>query len=154
MARDPRQGGAFDSGMRGREKAKEGSSSKQTPGGKVGNPAGEAYSSGMRGGEKPKQTPVEDSAATMATGNAGGAGSSRQEAGSSVGNPKGEDGSKTVAAAMGGGEAQAHTSDAYKQGTAGNNLEAAAAGHEPSFEEDDTHVNIRVPKSSFKRKAK
>lgn len=137
---------AYDSGMRGREKP----GTKQGPGGKVGNPAGEAYSSGMRGSEKPKETPVNDDAATSATGNAGGAGSSHQAPGSSVGNPKGQDTSKNIAAAMSDKTAQAHTAAAHN---ADASTEHASQGNEPSFEEDDTHVNIRVPKTSFKRKS-
>jgi hypothetical protein len=151
MKRDPRTSAAFDSGMRGKDKPSEGGS-KQGPKTKVGNPDGELYSSGMRGQEKPKEAPVEDGAATLATGDAGGAGSSKQAPNSSVGNPKGEDASKAVGAVLGGGEAQAKTSAGYKVGIPGNNLEHAAAGHEPSFEEDDTHLNIRVPKTSFKRR--
>jgi hypothetical protein len=43
-------------------------------------------------------------------------------------------------------------------GNAVNSSEAAAAGHDPSGEgilgeEDDTHINIRVPKSSIRKKA-
>jgi len=149
MARDPRKASAFDSGMRGSQKPS-GGESKQGPGTKVGNPHGEAYSSGMRGNERPKEQPVEDAAATQATGDAIGAGSSKQGPNTSVGVPKGQDTSKTVAAAMSGKQAQSATSDAYKPGNA--NLETAASGGEPQFEEDDTHVNIRVPKTSFKRK--
>lgn len=108
---------AYDSGMRGREKP----GTKQGPGGKVGNPAGEAYSSGMRGSEKPKETPVNDEAA-----------------------------SKNIAAAMSDKTAQAHTAAAHN---ADASTEHASQGNEPSFEEDDTHVNIRVPKTSFKRKS-
>jgi len=144
---------AFDSGMRGKEKPASEGESKQGPKTKVGNPDGELYSSGVRGNEKPKETPVEDAAATLTTGDAGGAGATKQTPNSSVGVPGGQDTSKTVGAALGGAAAQAHTSAGYKVGSAGNNLESAAAGHEPSFEEDDTHLNIRVPKSSFKRKA-
>lgn len=149
MARDPRKASAFDSGMRGSQKPS-GGESKQGPRSKVGNPDGEAYSSGMRGGEKPKEQPVEDAAATQATGNAAGAGSSRQGPNTSVGNPKGEDSSKTIAGAMSGKQTQSATSGAYKPDT--SNLEAASQGQDPQFEEDDTHLNIRVPKTSFKRK--
>jgi hypothetical protein len=153
MARDPRGGSAFDSGMRGKQKANSGGDSRTTqkPGGKVGNPGGEAFSSGMRGGEKPKQKATPDEGATLATGDQAGAGSSHQAPGSSIGVPKGQDTSTSIAAAMGGKQLQAHTADAHD---ADASTEQASQGHEPSFTEDDTHVNIRVPKSSFKRHGK
>jgi hypothetical protein len=51
------------------------------------------------------------------------------------------------------GQLQNSASSSYKIGIPGNNTEAAAAGMEPSAEEDDTHINVRIPKASLKRKA-
>lgn len=177
MARDPRKGGAFDSGMRGREKPKvesgnvggdrgsrgpdagAGSESKQMPGKTVGDAAGvdlSAYTSGMRGIEKPKQKAV-DGVGTQQP-KAGTVAGNRQTPHSTVGNPAGHDDAGHGARR---GVADSHLkktgTDAYTMGLPGNNTEAAAAGEEPSGdgilgEEDDTHINIRIPKASLKKK--
>jgi hypothetical protein len=150
MSRDTRKASAYDSGMRGKEKPNSGDSSRsQKPGGKVGNPAGEAYSSGMRGGEQPRQKSGD--AATDSTNDHGAAGGENaRRPGAVIGNPEGEaaaagrhSSSSMTPGAANGKAAAAHQADA--------STEASAQGMQPSFEEDDTHVNIRVPKSSFKR---
>ena len=48
--------------------------------------------------------------------------------------------------------ARRRAEEAYTLGIPGNNTEAAAAGEEPWAEEDETHINIRVPKASLKKK--
>jgi hypothetical protein len=168
MARDPRKNSAYDSGLRGREKPKvqggntdnnrapRGETSGgevQGPGKRIGDSEGvglDAYSSGMRGPEKRSQKSPEQ--ATQGVEAAGG-GESAQGPSKKVGNPKGDDTAGTGKRdGLNDGAARSHTSDAYKLGIAGNNTENAALGEEPSFDEDDTHINIRVPKASFKRK--
>jgi hypothetical protein len=163
---------AYESGMRGAQKPKvqsgngqgeagtmgndgaAGGESSQAPGKTIGDPKGvglDAYSSGMRGVEKPKQKSPD--AATQATGDQSGSGSSLQGANTSVGIPKGDNSEQqTVGKSLADAEAEKRGTSAYKLGVPGNNTEHAAAGHEPSFEEDDTHFNIRVPKTSFKRR--
>lgn len=181
MARDPRKSSAFDSGMRGREKPKVqsgngrgesgtqgpkaggGGENVQKPGTQIGDSKGvglDAYTSGMRGPEKPKQKSAD--AATMTTGDnvaAGNlSGSKQQGPNSVVGKPEGEGSAETTSitgkrTGVGDSQLQNSTSSAYKVGIPGNNTEAAAAGMEPSAEEDDTHINVRIPKASLKRKA-
>ncbi len=180
MARDPRKSGAFESGMRGKEKPKvesgntggdrgargpaggTGSESVQAPGKTVGDSAGvdlSAYTSGMRGAEKPKQKAASGDANMFAEEGSKMGGESKQGPNTIVGHPKGHDDAGQGARK---GVTDSHLKktgqDAYGLGTPGNNTEAAAAGEEPSGEgilgeEDDTHINIRIPKASLKRKA-
>lgn len=177
MARDPRKNSAFDSGMRGREKPKvedahgqnavndnAGGESKQGPGKSIGEPGGvdhtdAAYSSGMRGMEKPKQKTAaaganEEVRGSVVAGN-------RQEANTHVGEPSGHnDAGRGERKGFGDQQAKKKASDAYSMGNDGNaanSSETAAEGEEPSGdgilgEEDDTHINIRIPKASLKRK--
>lgn len=165
--RDPRKNSAFASGMRGREKptiagahggtygqtdsATAGGEKKQGPSTVVGDPDGvphtdRVYASGMRGLETGKQKPA------AKDGGAGG-GENKQGAGT-IGTPDGTDTS--------GRGARAGVSDAHIQSTAkssrelgipGNNTEAATSEIEPiGAEEDDTHINVRIPKSALKKK--
>lgn len=143
----------------------------QKPKGEIGDPGGvdlPAYTSGMRGMEKPKQKTAEG--ATDSTGNSKsdfGGGERRQGANSVVGTPKGVGLSGTEAKyenslgeprgegrTVSEGEAQKKASEAYKLGIPGNNTEAATSEVEPiGAEEDDTHINVRIPKASLKRKS-
>jgi len=174
MARDPRKSSAFDSGMRGREKPKAdasnsaqpdgaaGSESKQAPGKTVGDAGGvdlSAYTSGMRGIEKPKQKDAAGSATQQPK--AGEVAGNRQTPHSTVGKPGGHDdagqGNRSGVTAA---SARAKATDAYSMGNDGNaanSSEEAASGNEPNGEgilgeEDDTHINIRIPKASLKKK--
>jgi hypothetical protein len=162
MARDPRKSSALDSGMRGREKPKASSSSGEAvagPGKTIGDPDGvglSAYTSGMRGAEKPKQKAASGAATQQPK--AGEAGGNRQQPHSTVGKPGGHDdvgqdpGSGVSDAAL-----RSASQAANKMGGPGENLEDAAQGNDPDSngilgEEDDTHINIRIPKASLKRK--
>jgi len=154
-----------DRGARGPD-GSSGSESKQTGGKTVGDSAGvdlSAYTSGMRGIEKPKQK----DAATEATygqtreGKSQGAGSTKQGPDRFVGNPDGEQSwsSDDTGPKKGIKDAvlQKKVTSTRGLGIPGNNTEAAAAGHQPSGEgilgeEDDTHINIRIPKASLKKK--
>lgn len=159
--RDGRKNSAYASGMRGREKAAiaegnvqgesgssqpagaSGGESTQGPHTKVGDPQGvglDAYQSGMRGSEKAKQKPA--SSATQAPNNEGGAG-----------NPNGDANAARVAPSMEAAALQQHTTDAHAMGTPGSNTETAVSQDAPTFEDDDTHVHIKVPKAAFKRRA-
>jgi hypothetical protein len=143
---------AFSSGMRGKEK---GGGTKQHAGGTVGNPKGEkptAHSSGMRGSEKPKQAPDSANLTTSDTSRAGG--ENARIPNTHIGDPGAENSANVqkVAPAMNDGTLQQHTSDAY--GMDGNSLERAALGMQPDVQEDDTHLNIRIPKASIKRSGK
>ena len=182
MARDPRKGAAYASGMRGREKPKVAEAhgrtmgqedshagadgnSKQGPGKVIGNPDGvspndSAYSSGMRGLETGKQKPAARAGGTAGTATFGQArgsksgGESHQEANTMIGNPDGTDTARMEAPS---GVSDAHirgtAEEAYKLGIPGNNTEQAAQGGDPiGAEEDDTHINIRVPKSSITKR--
>lgn len=177
MARDPRKSSAFDSGMRGREKPRvqsgngrgeqgtkgpdggTGGENVQGAGKTVGDSKGvglDAYTSGMRGPEKPKQksadAAIQSTGDNVAAGNL--SGSMKQGPNSVVGKPEGENPELTgKRSGVQDGSLQTSTSSAYKVGIPGNNTEAAAAGMEPSAEEDDTHINVRIPKASLKRKA-
>jgi hypothetical protein len=131
----------------------------QGPGKTVGDPKGvglDAYTSGMRGPEKPKQKSVDQAMQTTGDNVAAGnlSGNRKQGPNSVVGKPEGENpevaGKRT---GVGDNQLQSSTTGAYKIGIPGNNTEAAAAGMEPSAEEDDTHINVRIPKASLKRKA-
>lgn len=177
MARDPRKNSAFDSGMRGREKPKvaeshgrtavndnPGAESVQAAGKTVGDPGGvdhmdSAYSSGMRGMEKPKQKSAEGDANKEVKGPE--VAGNRQEGDTHVGEPMGHnDAERGVRHGVSEGTMRGTGEDAYHMGNDGNAVnssEAAAEGHQPSGEgilgeEDDTHINIRIPKASLKKK--
>lgn len=181
MARDPRKAGAFDSGMRGKEKPKvegntggdrgargptggTGSETHQAAGKTVGDSAGvdlSAYTSGMRGIEKPKQKAASGDANKFAEEGSTMGGESKQGPSTIVGQPKGHnDAGKGARKGIDDGALRSKASDAYEMGrnsSAVNSSEEAAQGHEPSGdgilgEEDDTHINIRIPKASLKRK--
>lgn len=176
MARDPRKGSAFDSGMRGREKPKiadahgktaapKGDSAgneKQHAGGRIGDNTGvdlSAYTSGMRGPEKPKQKPAAG-AANYGQGSEGSAGGeNRQAPDTQVGNPDGHNDAGTgKRAGVDAAGLRSAGSNAKELGV-GSNLEQASQSAEPEGqagvlgEEDDTHINLRIPKASLKRKA-
>jgi hypothetical protein len=147
MAKDPRKSSAYDSGLRGRETPKDGAGTKQGPSTKVGNPDGEgatAFSSGMRGSQKP---PAKASPSQMGNG-----GEHCQEPGSVIGQPGGIDtAGEGKRAGVQPGEMQASAGEA-RNSMDENSLERSAAGMSPEADEDDTHINIRVPKSSIRRK--
>lgn len=169
MARDPRKNSAFDSGMRGREKPKvqaahggtmgseeasnKGGENKQAANTVVGDPDGvelnnSAYSSGMRGMEKPKQQAAE-------SGGGSGGGESKQTPGGVVGNPDGhDDAASGKRAGVNSAHMQSTAAGAHK--AASNTEDAITSGQGESGilgEEDDTHINIRIPKASLKKKA-
>lgn len=183
MARDPRKGSAFDSGMRGREKPKiadahgktaaavgtSAGNEKQQAGGRIGDNTGvdlSAYTSGMRGPEKPKQKSAQQGrgvggdAGYGQTEHSAGGGESHQKANTTIGNP---DGDNTAATGARKGiqdshlQSVAHTAR-NEMGIPGNNTEQAAIGQpgegEPGIlgDEDDTHINLRIPKASLKKK--
>ena len=175
MAKDPRKSGAYDSGMRGREKPKvsgntdgqsrgpaagAGSESRQAPGKTVGDANGvdlSAYTSGMRGIEKPKQKDASGAANQQPRG--GEAGGNRQNPHSTVGKPAGhDDAGKDPGSGVDDSTLQSRAAGAYKMGSPDENLESAAAGKDPMGEagiigeEDDTHINVRIPKASLKKK--
>jgi hypothetical protein len=149
--------------MRGGERAQaKGSESVQSPGKTVGEPGGvdlSAYTSGMRGPEKAKQKDATGDANKQVSGTGGG--ESRQGANTVVGKPAGHhEAGKGDRSGVSAGSARSAAADAYGMGrneNAANSTEEAAAGNEPSGEgilgeEDDTHINIRIPKASLKRK--
>jgi hypothetical protein len=175
MARDPRKGSAFESGMRGREKPKiegntggdrggkgpdgaSGSESKQAAGKTVGDPNGvdlSAYVSGMRGNEKPKQKDASGSANQFPSG--GSAAGNRQDPHSTVGKPAGhDDAGQGARAGVSQGQMRNAGDDAKKMGIPGNSTENSAEGSElPEGilgEDDDTHINLKIPKSSIRKK--
>jgi hypothetical protein len=182
MARDPRKAGAFESGMRGKEKPKvesgntggergarvpdggTGSESRQAAGKTVGDAGGvdlSAYTSGMRGTEKPMQKSASGDANLFAEAGSKMGGESKQGPNTIVGHPKGHnDAGKGPRKGVDDGTLRSKAEDAYHMGNDGNAVnssEEAAQGHEPSGEgilgeEDDTHINIRIPKASLKRK--
>lgn len=156
MARDPRKNSAFESGMRGREKPKvneahgdnavndnPGGEMKQAAGKTIGQPGGvdhtdSAYSSGMRGMERPKQ---------------------KAASGAANLEPGGNDAKAATGQRSGFEDAQVRKTPgmAQEMGADGNSTEEAAEGmdDEPEGilgEEDDTHINVRIPKASLKRK--
>lgn len=179
MGRDPRKGAAFASGMRGREKptiadahgrtmgeedtGTAGGEKKQVPMGHIGNPDGvdhtdPVYSSGMRGLETGKQKRAQQGrggsdAQYGQTDHGAGGGESKQGPDKQVGNP---DGDNTVKRGQTSGVADSHmqstAKDAHDLGIPGNNTEQASQGEPLSAEEDDTHINIRVPKSSIAKR--
>ena len=162
MAKDPRKMSAFESGMRGRETPKT-----KRAAGKANGEAdlklvqdtapgkADAYSSGMRGMEtesskSPDTVPAgaPRRRAEDKTDPAAAAASTFSDVEESD-LPAGSDGhGQTMSSETARGRAEA----AYQLGTPGNNTEAAAAGDQPWAEEDDTHINIRVPKASLKKK--
>lgn len=91
-----------------------------------------AFTSGMRGSEKPPSHGPRGN----------------------IGNPDGETpGSLPGAQATPNPTLQQHTSDAYKIGdAAGASTENAAEQVAPTVEEDDTHINVKIPKSSLGKK--
>ncbi|HLW79300.1 MAG TPA: hypothetical protein VKU44_06840 [Terriglobia bacterium] len=110
-----------------------------------------AYDSGMRGSEKPRVTESSKESG----------GESKQGAGTKVGSPDG-DGLAAFSSGMRGGEqprkkgadganADQQTDQAGELG-AGGNLEDASQQAAPEAHEDDTHINVRIPKSSIRRK--
>lgn len=178
MARDPRKNSAYDSGMRGREKPKiadshgrnavndnAGGEDKQAAGKTVGDPGGidhtnSAYSSGMRGMERPKQKSAEGGANEGVRGSA--APGNKQAKDTHVGEPDGHN-DAGEGARHGVGESHMRNAgeDAYElgnNGNAANATEQAAEGAHPYDEagilgeEDDTHINVRVPKASIRKK--
>lgn len=182
MSRDGKKNSAFASGMRGREKPKVASShggtmvndnggenptstQRQEPGKTIGMPGGvdqtdPVYSSGMRGLERGSQKPAAKDGGTAGTATFGQArgsasgGENAQKANTMIGNPDGTDTS--------GRGARSGVSDAHLQSTAksahdlgipGNNTEAASQGTDPiGAEEDETHINIKIPKKSITKK--
>jgi hypothetical protein len=178
MARDPRKNSAFESGLRGREKPKvadshgstavndnAGGESRQAAGKTIGDPGGvdhmdPAYSSGMRGMEKAKQKPASGAGNEQPSG--GVQAGNHQKPHSTVGDPAGHnDAGRGERKGFGDGAARGSGEDAYamgNDGNAANSSERAAEGKEPQGdgilgEEDDTHINIRIPKASLKKKA-
>jgi hypothetical protein len=176
MARDPRKNAAFDSGMRGSQKPKvqaahggtaptQGSAdgnSKQQPGGRIGDNTGvdlSAYTSGMRGPEKPKQKPASGAANFGQEKEGASGGENKQGPDTRIGHPDGHNDAGTGPRR---GVQDSHLrqtpSDAKKLGIPGNNTEAASQGQPGDGaegilgEEDDTHINIRIPKASLKKK--
>lgn len=181
MARDPRKNSAFDSGMRGREKPKvqeahgttkvndnAGGESKQGAGKTIGTPGGvdlSAYSSGMRGPEAPKQKRAQQGrggtgdAEYGQTDKSAGGGESHQKANTTIGNPDGDNtAGRGKRAGADEGAMRNAGSDAKELGIPGNNTEEASQSAHPIGEagilgdEDDTHINLRIPKASLKKK--
>lgn len=177
MARDPRKNSSFESGMRGREKPKVADAhggtaaasggtdgnSKQKPGGRIGDNTGvdlSAYSSGMRGPEKPKQKSASGDANYGQSREGSSGGENRQAPNTRVGQPDGHnDAGRGKKHGVDEGGMRNAGSDAKKIGIPGNNTEQAAVSVEPVGEagilgdEDDTHINLRIPKASLKKKA-
>lgn len=172
MARDPRGGSAFTSGMRGREKpkiagshggtmgteadSKAGGESKQGPNAVVGNPDGvglSAYSSGMRGSEKPTQKSASGSATYGQQREGSGGGENRQAPDTQVGKPDGHNDAATgERKGVTDSHLQSTVNDAKKMGIEGNNTEQAATSVGPSFEEDGEHIYAKIPKASLKKR--
>lgn len=178
MARDPRKNSAFDSGMRGREKPKVTESHGRTanpegakggekvakPHGQVGDPEGvdqndSAYTSGMRGPERPKQKPASGAANEQPAGRE--AAGNRADPHTTVSKPEGEENWQNDSTGpkknVGDDHLRQTAENAYDMGIPGNSTEEAAEGadHEPEGiigEEDDTHINVKIPKASLKRK--
>ena len=134
----------------------------------VGNPDGvsqtdSAYSSGMRGLETGKQKSASDTGKGGATYGQQREGKQqkegKQEPDAYVGSPDGEQGAHNDAPLHGAqsgvsdASLRTHAAAAYKLGIPGNSTEQAASGEEPiGAEEDDTHINVRIPKASLKKK--
>jgi hypothetical protein len=156
-----------DRGARGPD-GSSGGESVQEAGKTIGDPNGidhmdSAYSSGMRGMEKPKQKGAESGANKEVQGPE--VAGNRQEGDSHIGEPRGEESwspnDRGPKKGVNDGQVRGTAEDAYKMGNDGNAVnssEEAALGHEPQGEgilgeEDDTHINIRIPKASLKKKA-
>ena len=143
---------------------------KQEPGKSIGMPGGidhtdSVYSSGMRGLEAGKQKKAQQGRGVAGDAGYGqseksaGGGENHQKANTTIGNPDGERGSANDAPLKGqqGGVDDAHIrttgTKAYKLGIPGNNTELASSAADPiGAEEDDTHINIRVPKKSITKR--
>lgn len=134
----------------------------------VGNPDGvnlndSAYSSGMRGMEKSSQK--SGASATFGQQREGsGGGENKQGPDTQVGKPDGHnDAERGPTKGVMDSHIKSAAEDAHKMGAAGSNnsTEHAASQSHPTGgdeagilgEEDDTHINIRIPKASLKRKA-
>lgn len=141
--RDPRKNSAFDSGMRGREKPSSG-----------GNAGERAYEGG--GSPKVGNGPGEQvQGPGRQVGDAQGDGAVFSSGMRGAEKPKGP--SAQAANGVNRGDIQKSATAAGEMGSPGNNTEEAALGedHEPEGilgEEDDTHIHLRVPKASLKRK--
>jgi len=160
-------GGTYGQEKEGHSQGTDGTT-KQGPDAYVGNPDGvnlndSAYSSGMRGMEKPKQKAASGEANKQPEEGSTMGGESKQGPNTIVGHPTGHnDAEKGARRGTNDGTARSAASDAYglgNDGNAVNSSEQAAEGHVHSDgegilgEEDDTHINIRIPKASLKRKA-
>lgn len=182
MARDARKGAAYASGMRGREKPKvaeaHGSTKvpdnptedpvgnqKQEPGKSIGTPGGvshtdSVYSSGMRGLESGKQKPAQQGrsggsgdAEYGQTDEGKGGGENHQKPNTQIGNPDGDNTAKRGAmSGVGDEHLRSAAKGAYKLGIPGNNTEQASQGEPIGAEEDETHINVRIPKASLKKR--
>jgi hypothetical protein len=175
MARDPRKGSAFESGMRGREKPKiadahgktvgseagsnSGGESKQGANSLVGTPDGvdlSAYTSGMRGPEQPKQKPASGAANDHPS---GGGGENKQGPNTVVGEPGGHnDAGQGAKKGVNDSHLQSVAKGAHEMGIPGSSTEQAAIGQPEGTpgilgEEDETHINVRIPKASLRKKA-
>ena len=171
--RDPRKNSAFESGMRGREKPKvqeshggtkvndnAGGESRQEAGKTIGEPGGvdhtdSAYSSGMRGMERPKQKSAAAGANKEVRGSE--VAGNRQEPDTHVGDPAGHnDAERGARKGVHDSHLHATAKEAYELGIPGNSTEEAAdyqpGGEGIIGEEDDTHINVRIPKASLKKK--
>jgi hypothetical protein len=144
---------------------------KQQAGGRIGDSTGvdlSAYTSGMRGPEAPKQkrNAEEGSPAGSATygqeRNGTPGGESKQGPNTLVGRP---DGRKSWSSNDRGpkkgvqdSHIQATAKSSHDLGIPGNNTELASQSVEPEGEagilgdEDDTHINLRIPKASLRKK--
>lgn len=144
--------------------------SKQGPDTQVGNPDGvglSAYTSGMRGPEKPKQKSANGGVGNMGDANMGVedgstmGGENKQGANTIVGQPSGHpEAGKGPRKGVTDDHLRSAAKAAYGLGDTGsdNNTENSAMG-EPGVgaegilgEEDATHINIRIPKASLKKK--
>lgn len=178
MARDGKRNSAFASGMRGREKPTVAGShgdtkvptgaagnEKQHAGGTIGDSGGvdhtdPVYSSGMRGLERGSQKPAAKDGGTAGTATFGqsrgssSGGENAQKANTMIGNPDGTDTSqKGARSGISDAHLQSTAKSAHDLGIPGNNTEAASQGTDPiGAEEDDTHINIRVPKKSITKR--
>lgn len=161
-----------DRGARGPD-GSTGSESKQQAGKTVGDSNGvdlSAYTSGMRGIEKPKQKSAGGDPKSRTGANKFAEQGSKEQAGNRSepngvrGQPSGEPSWSKDDRGPKRGVADSHVrsaaSDAYDLGrneNALNSTERAAEGKQPDGEgilgeEDDTHINIRIPKASLKKK--
>ena len=172
MAKSGKKNSAFLSGMRGGEKSKGVEESKtsapdaatggeavQGPSKEIGDSAGvdlPAYTSGMRGIEKPKQK--SGNAATLSSEDPDGGPAkhiapNKQAPGTVVGDPEGVvgEGHDHIPMSMSEGQKRSDASAAYKMAKpgAGMSLESPIVNDVPQLDEDDTHINVKIPKSSL-----